>query len=82
MSECKHHWTSKYVCMHCHDEQLKEKDKIISEQRTHLAESICRECKCENNNTVNMDVVKRNLEYKKIILEQAEKIKQLEVRVE
>lgn len=32
--------------------------------RGYLATSICKECKCERNTEINMDTIKRNLEYR------------------
>jgi hypothetical protein len=47
--------------------QFEEKDKQIDSLRANLAESVAKECKCENNTSVNHDVIDRNLKYKEQI---------------
>lgn len=37
----------------------------LDECRKHLAESVCRECKCKVNTSVNHDLVKENLRLRK-----------------
>ncbi len=42
-------------------------EKEIEKLRKQLAISVAKECKCKNNISVNHDLVKRNLKYKKAL---------------
>jgi hypothetical protein len=60
---------------------MSDKDKQIANLRKNLAESIAKECKCENNTSVNHEVIDRNLklrEENKILSDAIDKYKEMQ----
>ncbi len=49
------------------DMYIKKLKEELAECRKHLAESVCRECKCEVNTSVNHDLVKENLRLREAV---------------
>jgi len=60
----------------------KEQEKLLIESRRFFAESVANECKCETNTRVNHDLVNRNLEYKKLLIEACEVMTKFENSIE
>jgi len=46
------------------ENQVKELQERLTECRKHLAESVCKECKCPQNIEVNMKAIEDNLRLK------------------
>ena len=49
------------------DANIDQENRQIKDLRSYLAISIAKECKCENVNAVNTDMLRRNLELKAIL---------------
>jgi hypothetical protein len=60
----------------------KQQEKLLIESRRFFAESVANECKCETNTRVNHDLVNRNLEYKKLLIEACEVMTKFENSIE